>query len=352
MEREEAIRYMQDHMTNNKAMGLLAQSEFEKWAMENPAVKPKYFSGCWIASPKGFTSSRRVCFLIHSKLEMQETLRRVIEDIVSKRAYHALFGALSRSGLGVIYCIPVGSRKTDFAKIDWHLFRYENETLKEIDPYAFFNNWPGSRGRASRGREWSEAVNNRYESLDMHLLEPLVLNQIFYNSYIKGVFKKPLSDPYDTDSFIVSYEGKIFPVEIKEKFPFLNGKRKMFGLDAGRLLMLLRICLPLDYNGLYIIREVEKDTRQFLGWKMMTLDSLIMNSNWNLQAGGRGMLGGMTQTITFPYELFSNLSVKTFSEDNLHEISKLSERVKRRAAKFYQEVQSLFVNSKGQTSIS
>ena len=102
MQREVAIRYMQDHMTNNKAMGLLAQSEFEKWAMENPAIKPKYFSGCWIASPKGFTSSRRVCFLIHSKLERQNSVRSVIEDIVSQRGYHALFGGLLRSGLGAV----------------------------------------------------------------------------------------------------------------------------------------------------------------------------------------------------------------------------------------------------------
>lgn len=351
MDREASIRYMKDHMNNNKAMGLLAQAEFEKWARENQSVKPKYFDGCWILSPKGYTASRRFCFMIHGKLEKKERIAEIIKNILLKRGYHALFGSISRTGLGVTYCIPTGDDDTDFENINWKLFRYQDENLTEINSYAFFNGWPGNRGRASTGREWDAIVAERYETLDLKLLDSLVLNQVFYNSFIKGVFKKPLDDPYDTDSFIVSYEGKIFPVEIKEKFPFTTGKNKKFGIDAGRILMLLRICLPLDCNGLYVIREVTKENRKFVGWKMMTLDSMIMNSNWNLQAGGTGMRGGSTQTVTFPYEVFSDMDNGSFSDNKLHEMSKFSDRVKEKAKDFFDEAAKLFSQSKQQSSL-
>jgi hypothetical protein len=181
---------------------------------------------------------------------------------------------------------------------------------------------------------------DRYRSLDSEALEFLALNQAFFNSFVKKRMRKPVADPYDVDGFFVSYEGRILPVEIKEKFPFWAGNTKLLGVDAGRILMLLRLCLPLDCNGLYIIREVE-DTRErrFLGWKISTLDSIIMNSNWTLQAGGTGMTGGPTQTVTFPYHIFSDLSADSFSDDNLHRISELSRIVKEKAAAFQREVE-------------
>jgi len=105
--------------------------------------------------------------------------------------------------------------------------------------------------------------------------------------------------------------------------------------------MLFRICLPLDCNGLYIVREVEDSKeRKCVGWKMMTLDSMIMNCNLNLQAGGTGMTGGATQTATFPYSVFTNLTAEVFSDESLHNISEFSNAIKEKAAKFQSEVES------------
>jgi len=349
VERQIPIQYMKNHMGNNKALGLLAQAEFERWAHSNPSIRSKYFDGCWVASPKGFTATRRICFFVHRQIEHSDSVDTCIDSILSNRGFHALFGSISRSGLGVLYCIPTNGEGPSLDKLNWHLFRYQNETLNQIDPFSFFNSWPGSRGRPSRGRPWQDHVSERYEALEMDLLRPLVLNQVFYNSFVKGVFRKPVSDPYDTDAFIVSYEGKIFPLEIKEKFPFTSGRRKLFGIDAGRILMLLRMCLPLDCNGLYVIREVDEDDRRFLGWKMLSLDAIVMNSNWNLQAGGTGMLGGRTQTVTFPYEIFEDLTVDALSDDRLHEMSGFSEGIRRKASEFVEEVESLFAQSAGQS---
>jgi hypothetical protein len=185
--------------------------------------------------------------------------------------------------LGVFYCIPIGDRHLqDFDKIDWVLFSYQNEGLLQIDGEKFFSLWTG-HGRVGVGKKWDEQVQTRYEKMDSSRLEELALNQIFYNSYFKKLMQKPAADPYDVDGFFVSYEGKIFPIEIKEKFPFEANKLKLLGIDVGRMLMLFRICLPLDCNGLYIVREVEDSAeRKYVGWKMMTLEPEPSSwRNWN-----------------------------------------------------------------------
>jgi len=145
--------------------------------------------------------------------------------------------------------------------------------------------------------------------------------------------------------------GKIFPLEIKEKFPFSTRKQRLFGIDAGRILMMLRVCLPLNCNAMYIIREVDENGRKFLSWRMLTLDAIVMNSNWNLQAGGTGMGGGQTQTVTFPYDIFEELTVDTLSDDRLHVMSEFSENIRRKATEFIKEVESLFNQSEHQKPI-
>mgnify|MGYP005844622089 CR=1 FL=1 len=341
MDRNVAISYMQNIMGSNKAMGLVAQADFQKWVYEiGGNVQRKYFSGCWVMSPKGSTASKRMCFFVHGKIETNDSMKLTLNSLVSSRGFHALCGSIARSGLGVFYCIPTGnSSTTNLDTLNWVLFRYRSENLEQINAAKFFASWPGT-GRVSGGRAWERYVKDRYQSLDSEILESLALNQAFFSSFVKGRMRKPVADPYDVDGFFVSYEGRILPLEIKEKFPFEAGNIKLLGIDAGRILMLLRLCLPLDCNGLYIIREVEDtEERKFLGWKMTTLDSIIMNSNWTLQAGGTGMTGGPTQTVTFPYGTFSDLTADSFSDDNLHRISEFSKIIKEKAAAFQSEVE-------------
>jgi hypothetical protein len=328
-------------MGSNKAMGLVAQADFQKWVYQvGGNVQRKYFNGCWVMSPKGSTASRRMCFFVHGKIEAKESVQSSVNSLISNRGFHSLFGSILRSGLGVFYCIPTGDPASrNLGSLNWTIFRYQNENLIPINAEQFFALWPG-RGRVGRGAEWDGYVRTRYQNIDLEILESIVLNQVFFNSFVKEQMQKPVADPYDVDGFFVSYEGKILPMEIKEKFPFEANKIKLLGIDAGRILMLLRICLPLDCNGLYVIREVE-DTleRRFVGWKMTTLDSIIMNSNWTLQAGGTGMTGGPTQTVTFPYDCFSEVNAETFSDDNLRRISDFSGIIKEKAAVFQKEVE-------------
>jgi hypothetical protein len=341
LDKESAISYLKDIMGSNKAMGLVAQSDFRKWVHEcGGNVERKFFDGCWVISPKGSTATKRICFFIHGKIETVDTINSTIEALQSDRGYHCLFSSLTRAGLGVLFCVPSGNPETkDLDKIAWTLFSYQNESLLKIDAEKFFSLWSG-HGRPGKGKTWEEQVEKRYFELDAALLESLVLNQVFYNSFFKKLMRKPAADPYDVDGFFVSYEGKIVPIEIKEKFPFEVNHAKLLGIDVGRMLMLFRICLPLDSNGLYIVKEVEDSKeRKCVGWKTMTLDSMIMNCNLNLQAGGTGMTGGATQTATFPYEVFADLTAEFFSDENLHNVSEFSKAIKEKAAKLQIEVE-------------
>jgi len=354
MDRNVAIAYLQSIMGSNKAMGLVAQGDFQKWvSTAGDNVRRKYFNGCWVMSPKGSTAGKRMCFFVHGKIERDESVKRAIDSLLSNRGFHALFGSISRSGLGVFYCIPKGDpNTTNLGNLKWALFRYQNENLTEINATQFFMAWPGT-GRVSGGRAWEKHVRERYQTLDSEILESLVLNQVFFSSLVKGQMRKPVADPYDVDGFLVSYQGKILPMEIKEKFPFKAGNIELLGIDAGRILMLLRLCLPLDCNGLYIIREVEdSQERKFLGWKITTLDSIVMNANWTLQAGGIGMTGGPTQTVTLPYKTYSDLTPSSFSDENLHKISEFSKIIKEKAAAFQSEVEKFIQAAASQPTLS
>ena len=356
MDRAVAISYLQNIMGSNKAMGLVAQADFQKWVHEcGGNVQRKYFNGCWVMSPKGSTASKRMCFFVHEKIETQDTLRSAVNSLIPNRGFHSLCGSMARSGFGVFHCFAIGDPNTrTLGSLEWALFRYQGENLVRIDAQQFFQIWPG-RGRPGRGAAWDARVLDRYQVLDLHALESLVLNQVFFNSFVKELMRKPVADPYDVDGFFVSYEGKIVPLEIKEKFPFEANRIRLLGIDAGRILMLMRICLPLDCNGLYVIKEVEDSPqRRFVDWKMATLDSIVMNCNWTLQAGGTGMTGGPTQTVTFPYDCFSSLRAETFSDDNLHRIGEFSNIIKEKAAAFQGEVERFIesARSQSQTTLS
>ncbi len=130
---------------------------------------------------------------------------------------------------------------------------------------------------------------------------------------------------------------------MKEKSAGGGDGDSFFGIDAGRILMLLRLCLPVDANAAYVVREVrEGGSREFLGWKVLTLDRFIMSASWNLQAGGVGMGGGNTQTVLMPYSLFENLDDKWFEDANLNAVGQISHSVKLKASEFQKEVASLF----------
>lgn len=268
------------------------------------------------------------------------------------RPFHAVSEFMNNSGIGIGYAIPSTDSggfpfselgKRQFSNVRWNLYCFCGGHFEPVDADTFFGKWDGDRGRASWGDEWEQTTADKISALDESILTDLLSKELFMTGYVKSVLKKPLTDPYDVDSFMLSISQKyILPMEIKEKFPAVAGKTKFFGIDAGRIMMLLRLCLPNDANAIYLIRELDEAGR-FVAWKYITLSDIIMTSSWNLQAGGPGMGGQSTQTVRLPYDCFREFTSDSLSEDNLKSIGVLPKDVKVAAGRFGSDVSKRFL---------
>ncbi len=215
-------------------------------------------------------------------------------------------------------------------KLTWRNHIYKNEKLLLAHPDEPFISWPGGRGRASSGNQWQSDVVKRFEKTTPKELTELVMRQAFFYGYLKERLHKSIADPYDVDAFIVGFTGTVMPMEIKEKSPTDKGD---FGIDAGRILMLLRLCLATDSNALYVIREVDDSpTRELVGWRCITLSDMIIGCRWNLQAGGASMTGGATQTVMISGSLFQSFDLNNFSEEWLAQHKSLQGAVRAAAS--------------------
>ncbi len=344
MENNKIVKILQNFWPRNKAKGLLAQSIFVNEVGGNAFGKngrDKFLPGCWLLAPKSLDFYKfRFSFFIHQSVVSEKEIKSVnFEKFLGNlyRPFHAIAEFLNNAGIGIIYAIPftkdgnipyseIGKRF--FENIGWAFFSFENGKFIPKNPIDFFKKWKGDRGRPSYGGNWDKAITEKMKKQDEKILIKLLLNELFYMGFIKSILKKPLNDPYDVDSFLMSMSQRfIFPMEIKEKFAGENQHEKFFGIDAGRVMMLLRLCLPNDANAIYLIRELNEGG-DFIDWKYITLSDIIMSSSWNLQAGGPGMGGQSTQTIRLPYDYFKKFDEVAISDENLQTIGNMPKDVK------------------------
>jgi hypothetical protein len=358
MSKKEYVEFFEKVWSKNKAMGLAAQAHFEN-EMNGGTFKKhieKLFHGCWLISPKALDSHKfRFCIFVHGKLlkiSQDEMLPKSFLGEKS-RPFYAVAEYMNNAGIGVVYAIPfTDSGKFDFdamgekdyTSLKWDLFFYENEKFVKKNASEFFDKWEGSGHPTYRKERWdNDSLKEAFNSMEEEKLESMLLNELFYTGYLKSIVKKPTNDPYDVDGFIISLSQKhILPIEIKEKFPVLTKRERYFGIDAGRIMMLLRLCIPNDSNAIYIIRQVTENGRKLEAWKFITLSKIIMSAGWNLQAGGRGMGGQDTQTVKLPYDEFENITEKTFEEENLKQISDLPKEVKELVVSYKKDLQKKF----------
>ncbi len=348
LEREEALRYLQSVMPGHKALGLLAQLKLRKWVEEQgERVSNKYFPGCWmVARKESDFYALRTCFFVWPEIERNDDLLDIVATLSSNRQFHAMCSSLNGVGFEVIQCFPIVQEEpATIPRLIWRFYRYQDEQLREQITEDYFCHWRG-RGRVSRPRPWMSSIEDKFTDLGEVDLTTLALPELFYNGFFKAVYRANTMDPYDTDGFIISYDGKIFPIELKEKFPFTDRTiGQTIGIDAGRILMMLRICLPINATGFYIVREVEETReRELVGWKIIRLDEVLMKCSWNLRAGGPGMAssargrGSQTSTILLPHSEFSDMTANIFSETNLQQNASLMENTRYIAEEFIRRI--------------
>lgn len=331
---KDALKYLQGFLTYNKARGMVAEISLNAFvAQHNSPDAQKVLAGAWLISPNvsDFYKYRHAVFVLPHLYEDKDELLEVVSTYENDRGFQALATFLYSSGMGVILSgATIGVTKS-IKNIAWNNFIYDNQRLRLAQNAMPFDSWPG-RGRISSGNRWQKDVLLRFKNATPEQITSLTLRQAFYYSYLKQQLHKALADPYDVDAFVVGFRGAVMPMEVKEKSPTEKGD---FGLDAGRILMMLRLCLATDSNGLYLIREVDNTpNRRFVRWRFITLSNLIMGCSWNLQAGGRGMGGGQTQTVMFKGALFEEFDMNILSEDWLAKYSSLNGAVKDLARTF------------------
>ncbi|HJQ32340.1 MAG TPA: hypothetical protein VJ866_09180 [Pyrinomonadaceae bacterium] len=333
-EHSPAVAYLQQFLTFNKARGMVSECSLETHLKDrSPVDAIKYLPGGWVISPRIDESSRYrfVVFVLPQLFEGEEELQAAVRAREVDRGFQALATFLTQSAFGVIVAGAVNAGDPPSpARLRWRNYSYVGERLRpNPDDEPFASRWPGGRGRASAGNSWQPDVIDRFRAVDTGQLTTLTLRQAYYYGYLKQQLRKPFDDPYDVDAFIVSFRQAVMPVEIKEKSPTEAGA---FGLDAGRILMMLRMCLATDSNALYIVREVDTSAaRGLVGWRCITLSNLVMSCSWNLQGGGKGMLGGGTQTVMMPGSFFEPFTEHNLTEEWLEENSRLHESVRMKA---------------------
>lgn len=346
MKKTKQIEYLQKFFAPRKARGMAGEISFDDYLLStDEPLSKKMFAGSWIITPNKSdavnpVNYRIAVFVLPHIFSTKKELDEFIKNLILDRGYQALFSSLKKSGVGVIVSGAVGNSLTVPDDFYWSNFVYFDEKLipqAENEPFISLTR---GRGRANLNHQpWDNDVINRFNAFSEENLLRLTLKQAFYYSYLKVKLKASYIDPYDVDAFLVSFNGNVFPVEIKEKSQTDKGE---FGIDAGRILMMMRLCITTDSNALYIIREVDNsESRKLLGYKYITFSDMIMNVSWNLQAGGVGMGGGNTQTIMMTSKAFNDFSLDVLKEDWIEKNCSLTKNVKEKAVEFYSSLEKL-----------
>jgi len=349
------------YWTNNKAKGIVAQSKFfEEFSVGSfkHAKNTNVFPGCWLFSPKQSGWERkRTAFFVHPEITKYHKTGKKETTNQTPTNFKIVSDFLSDSQITVIYATPIAKNslniipsKDDFDSLDG-LDRFiikpqkeeDKKTNKEIreriklstnpiieelnsciewindiDLIEFFDSWEGTGGWASRSNKpWTKNTESEFEKLQPQTLEANFLFEFFHVGFLKTHLKKPFNDPYDVDGFLLN-GSVVCPIEIKEKFPAKIAKNStinFFGIDVGRVIMMLRLCIGTGNEAFYIIREMDEETKKFVEWKYMLLSDIIKFSSWNLSAGGIGMTGGATQTLRLPYNEFKSFSGPDLNKD-------------------------------------
>lgn len=343
--RDVIIKYLQKRWNINKAKGNLAQVRFTEIVYEKESRKKHYHQGCWLLAPqKGDYYRKRVAVFVHDRIEPKDTQ---LKDIINSQM-GTVASYFKNAGIQTIYAIPTYSyaqegflkklesirnsknindklQKIFEENLSWELYVFDQESdhsWTKVIPKVFFQCWP-TGGRPSKSRqEWDKDITHQYQELSQYTLLKLALHEAFYSGLIKTQLKLKIHDPYDVDGFVIAKDTNVIPLEMKEKTPACDNslKQKYFGIDAGRILMLLLLVIPNNGNALYIVREMKENKnankREFVKWKYTTLSDIILSSSWNLQGGGRGMTGGKTQTVKIPYPIFKDLDFDLVFSDN------------------------------------
>ncbi len=221
----EYVEVLQGLWPKNKAKGLLAQSRLEEGIASRRFGRDageKFMPGCWLVSPKEPNFHQfRFCFFVHPT-HLRPGANFAIRDLLGNkfRPFNALAEFMNNAAIKVVYAVPFCEElplqqlaQKNYGGLEWRIFFFENGNFVETTPRELFDSWPGNRGRPGQGNPWDESTIRDFQTVPEERLESFVLSEVFFSGFLKATHRKPTSDPYDVDFFLVSLSQKhLFPI--------------------------------------------------------------------------------------------------------------------------------------------
>ena len=152
-------------------------------------------------------------------------------------------------------------------------------------------------------------INNKINSNQYPWNDVQLVTNLFWKEYSRYfLHRRFLASANDLDFFLIGLSNKAYPVEFKSKTVVSNSKMgDWFGLDIGPFAKLSYfVSLSNNMEALYFVEEVDKNGLTLDYWGVKFTE-LLRNCFWVSQAGGKGMGGGVSNTVKIPKSIFRNL---------------------------------------------
>lgn len=287
-------------LNENKLRGLIAEVRFREQLLDW-GLSSRVSPGGWI-----FRSNREHAFA--------NTIAVFAEPLSSGQVYgdlggmkpdiphrmHAICNNLQQTGIESYYACPVVAN-ADPDNVQWRFVRLGVPEAPVFQSAADI--FDGRFSKRKRRYNWlryhhdlagfpADALADEYskESLRIH-----VLNNVHAEvSDLDGVFWG---------------KRKTYPLEIKEKALGTDSDGPYFGIDIGPFAKLSFFnAMRGNLDGLFIVRQVEPDSRVLISWRYATFENMARYASWVPRAGGRSMTGGASAVLKLPEGIFGHLS--------------------------------------------
>jgi len=221
---------------------------------------------------------------------------------------HTICATFHQSGISAFYCSAVVEHENDTKSVKW---RAKQLGLPEDRPYQDF---PGCLvGRFPfRARHYNFL---RYNTAATSI-PPDAIPEEFSKEHLRISFQTRLMCQISDVDGIFWGEQFTYPVEIKEKTASFNTHLgAFFGLDVGPFVKLAFYAAKRgNLHSLFVVREIDSpETRNLVGWWLITYENLAKFASWVQQGGGRNMQGGQSSVVCIPKSEFLEITRATLS---------------------------------------
>lgn len=172
-------------------------------------------------------------------------------------------------------------------------YNLESDFLNDIELADFFDLIGLKPFFYKKARIPKEMVELFYEKLSTY--ETCDLISLYISRFVLDALCSRMTNPHevqrgaplDIDMLVFGNDNKWHVVEIKEKY---LSKNSCFGLDVRRLESILKIQRAFNANAYLIVRHIkDQESRFFLDWKVIEINSFEKHASRDSVEGGHGM---------------------------------------------------------------